>query len=81
MRGEDDYSKTIEQTYSPNDSTFNLENMKKTQSLHYMKASSGANSPQQIKSRSSLGGAIINHGILLSKNHAVSGSMFKGSLI
>mmetsp|Transcript_9226 Transcript_9226/g.8638 ORF Transcript_9226/g.8638 Transcript_9226/m.8638 type:complete len:240 (+) Transcript_9226:107-826(+) len=52
---DDEYSKTIEQMCSPNSSTLNLEHMKKTQSLHYMKANSGASSPQQIKSRSSMG--------------------------
>ena len=51
-----DYSKTIEQLGSPGGaSTINLENMKKAQSLHYMRASSGASSPQQIKSRTSIG--------------------------
>ena len=52
---EEEYSKTLEQAVSPNSSTINLENLKKTQSLHYMKASSGTNSPQQVKSRSAIG--------------------------
>ena len=52
---EEEYCKTLEQVCSPNSSTLNLENLKKTQSLHYMKAMSGANSPQQVKSKSSLG--------------------------
>jgi hypothetical protein len=52
---EEEYCKTIEQICSPNSSTLNLENMKKTQSLHYMRAGSGASSPQQVKSRTSIG--------------------------
>ncbi|TNV74687.1 hypothetical protein FGO68_gene91 [Halteria grandinella] len=52
---EEEYCKTIEQVGSPNSSTLNLENMKKTHSLHYMRAGSGASSPQQIKSRTSIG--------------------------
>ena len=43
---EEEYCKTIEQVGSPNSSTLNLENMKKTHSLHYMRAGSGASSPQ-----------------------------------
>lgn len=50
-----DNSKTIEQVCSPNSSTLNLENMKKTQSLHYVRSGSGTSSPQQVKSRSSIG--------------------------
>jgi hypothetical protein len=52
---EEEYCKTLEQVGSPNVSSLNLENMKKTQSLHYMRAGSGASSPQQIKSRTSIG--------------------------
>jgi hypothetical protein len=52
---EEEYCKTLEQACSPNSSTLNLENMKKTQSLHFMKASSGNTSPNQAKSKSSLG--------------------------
>ena len=43
---EEEYCKTLEQVGSPNASSLNLENMKKTQSLHYMRAGSGASSPQ-----------------------------------
>jgi hypothetical protein len=43
---EEEYSKTIEQIGSPNSATLNLENMKKTQSLHYVRGGgSGASSP------------------------------------
>ena len=42
---EEEYCKTIEQVGSPNSSTLNIENMKKTHSLHYMRAGSGASSP------------------------------------
>ncbi|CDW84718.1 UNKNOWN [Stylonychia lemnae] len=52
---EEEYCKTLEQAVSPNSSTINLENLKKTQSHHFMKVASGTSSPQQLKSRSSIG--------------------------
>ena len=42
---DEEYCKTLEQIGSPNASSLNLENMKKTQSLHYMKSASGDHSP------------------------------------
>lgn len=55
---DEEYSKTIEQLGSPNSATINLENIsqkkEKTQSLQRA-GGSGANSPQQVKSRTSIG--------------------------
>lgn len=64
----------MEQVGSPNASSLNLENMKKTQSLHYMRAGSGASSPQQIKSRTSIGKyAAAANGV--QQNHPASMAM------
>lgn len=57
---EEECSKTLDQAISPNSSTINLENLKKTQSLHYMKAASGTSSPTQTKSRSAVGRYVSN---------------------
>lgn len=55
---DEEYSKTIEQLGSPNSATINIDNISqikdKTQSLQRA-AGSGANSPQQVKSRTSIG--------------------------